>query len=78
VERPLDLSAFGRAGQGLAVWTLTDRDAAGEPDVTNSFADPERVNARRSRFEAASPRFVYRFSPFSLSVLTWKVEKDNH
>ncbi len=76
VTRPLDLSAFGRSGQELDVWTLADRDASGEPDVTNSFADPERVSARRSRFEAASPRFAYRFPPFSLSVLTWKVEKD--
>ena len=43
ITRPIDLSAFGEKGQELAVWTLADRDRAGEPDVTNSFGDPERV-----------------------------------
>jgi alpha-L-arabinofuranosidase len=73
IERPLDFSAFGRDGQALEVWTLADTRQAGEPDATNSFADPERVVPTRSNFEAASPRFAYRFPPLSLTVMRWTV-----
>ena len=73
IERPLDFSAFGRDGQALEVWTLTDTRHAGEPDVTNSFADPERVVPVRSTFAAASPRFTYPFPPLSLTVMRWAV-----
>ena len=44
VVRPLDFSAFGDHGQEVSVWTLADRQKAGEPDVTNSFGEPERVS----------------------------------
>jgi alpha-N-arabinofuranosidase len=75
VTRPLDLSAFGDAGQEVEVWTLADRKKAGEPDVTNSFGDPERVAPVPSRFKAASGRFDYRFPALTLTVLRWKVGK---
>jgi alpha-N-arabinofuranosidase len=75
VSRPLDLSAFGEAGQEVEVWTLTDRQRAGEPDVTNSFGEPERVVPVKSRFRAGSAKFEYRFPALSLTVLRWKVEK---
>ncbi len=63
VSRPLDFSAFGRDGQTLEVWTLADTKHAGEPDVTNNFADPERVVPVRSelrglRRRALSTRFL--------------------
>jgi alpha-L-arabinofuranosidase len=74
VTRPLDFSAFGHAGQDIEIWTLTDTKQAGEPDAANNFADPERVVPRRSSFAAASPRFDYRFAPFSLTVLQWLVQ----
>jgi hypothetical protein len=73
VTRPLDLSAFGGGGREVAVWTLGDRDKAGEPDVTNSFADPERVQVSRSKFRAAGARFDYRFPAMSLTVLEWRM-----
>jgi alpha-L-arabinofuranosidase len=73
IERPLDFSAFGRDAQTLEVWTLADTRHAGEPDVTNNFADPERVVPTRSTFEAASPRFSYAFPPLSLTVMRWVV-----
>jgi alpha-N-arabinofuranosidase len=73
IERPLDFSAFGRDAQSIDIWTLADTRHAGEPDVTNSFADPERVIPSRSTFEAASPRFAYHFPPFSLTVMKWPV-----
>jgi alpha-L-arabinofuranosidase len=73
VTRPLDLSAFGAGAREVAVWTLGDRDKAGEPDVTNSFADPERVQVVRSKFRAAGARFDYRFPALSLTVLEWRV-----
>jgi alpha-L-arabinofuranosidase len=74
IKRTIDLSEFGRGGQSMTVWTLADRDGAGEPDVSNSFGDPERISARASRFEAPAPCFEYVFPRLSLSVLTWKVE----
>ncbi|MBU6401861.1 MAG: hypothetical protein KGS61_16210, partial [Verrucomicrobia bacterium] len=73
IRRPLDFSAFGHRGQSLEVWTLTDRRHAGEPDVTNSLADPERVTPARSVFRADGPRFDYQFPALSLTVLRWKV-----
>jgi alpha-N-arabinofuranosidase len=71
IERPIDFSAFGPAGQTLDVWTLSDTRHAGEPDATNSFADPERVAPIRSTFKATSPRFTYPFPPLSLTVMQW-------
>ncbi len=72
ISRPLDFSAFGSKGQELEVWTLADRKQAGEPDVTNSFGEPERIAPRQSTVTVASSRFVYRFPPLSLSVLKWR------
>jgi alpha-L-arabinofuranosidase len=77
ISRPLDFSAFGRAngrdGQTVEVWTLGDTKNAGEPDVTNSFAEPERIIPRHSTFTSTSPRFDYRFPPLSLTVLRWNI-----
>jgi alpha-L-arabinofuranosidase len=73
IERPLDFSAFGQNGQTLEILTLTDTRHAGEPDVTNRFADPERVVPIRSTLNAASPRFTYPFPPLSLTVMRWSV-----
>jgi alpha-N-arabinofuranosidase len=73
VTRPVDLTAFGDAGQEVEVWTVGDRERAGEPDVANSFDDPERVAAVASKFKASSGRFDYRFPPLTLTVLRWKV-----
>lgn len=74
ITRPLDLSAFGDGGQELDVWTLADRMQAGEPDAANSFADPERIRARRSRFRATDAKFDYGFPALSLTVLRWRVK----
>jgi alpha-N-arabinofuranosidase len=73
IMRPLDLSAFGKDGQDVEIWTLTDTKHAVEPDVTNSFGDPERVVPVRSTFRAPSPKFDYSFGPLSLTVLRWRV-----
>jgi len=75
VTRPVDLRAFGEAGQEVEVWMLADRQKAGEPDVTNSFGEPERVGAVASRSKASSGRFEYRFPALTLTVLRWKVGK---
>jgi alpha-L-arabinofuranosidase len=75
ITRPLDFSAFGAAGQDVIVRTLTDRKRAGEPDVTNSFADPERISPENSTFKASSPRFDFRFPALTLTVLEWHVGK---
>jgi alpha-L-arabinofuranosidase len=74
ITRPLDFTAFGSSGQTLSVWTLADRARAGEPDVTNSFDDPERITTVRGGFRADAPRFAYRFPALSLTVLRWQVK----
>jgi alpha-L-arabinofuranosidase len=74
-SRPLDLSAFGKTGQTVDVWTLGDTKKAGEPDVTNSFADPERVKYAKSALKVDSPKFTFRFPALSLTVIRWKVAK---
>jgi hypothetical protein len=68
------LTAFGDATQEVEVWTLADRQKAGEPDVSNNFGDPERVAAMASRFKAESGRFTYHFPALSLTVLRWRVK----
>jgi alpha-L-arabinofuranosidase len=73
VTRSVDLSAFGAGGQEAEVWTLADTKRAGEPDVTNSFGEPDRVTPVAGKFRAASARFDYRFPALSLTVLRWKV-----
>jgi alpha-N-arabinofuranosidase len=73
LTRRLDLSAFGDSGQELAMWTLRDRDKAGEPDVTNNFADPERVVPVVSKRSVPASRFDYSFPPLSLTVLEWRI-----
>jgi alpha-N-arabinofuranosidase len=75
VSRPLDLSAFGGEGREITVWTLGDRQHAGEPDVANSFADSERIAPVRSQFTAPAARFEYRFPALSLTVLHWPVRR---
>jgi alpha-N-arabinofuranosidase len=73
VTRLIDLSAFGNGEQDVSVWTLADRERAAEPDVTNGFADPERVAPVRSKYHVASGRFRYRFPALSLTVIRWEV-----
>jgi alpha-N-arabinofuranosidase len=75
VTRTLDLSAFGDQGQAVELWTLADRHKCGEPDVTNSFAEPERVAPVRSSHRVAGGRFSYRFPALSLTVLRCRVSR---
>jgi alpha-L-arabinofuranosidase len=72
ITRPLDFSAFGAEGRTVQVVTLADRDQAGEPDVTNTFNDPDRMAPQTTTFPAASAKFDYPFSPLSLTVLRWR------
>jgi alpha-N-arabinofuranosidase len=75
IVRPVDFSAFGNRGQVVGTWTLTDRNHAGEPDVSNSFGDPGRISPMQSKLQTGSPRFDYRFRALSLTVLRWQVEQ---
>jgi alpha-N-arabinofuranosidase len=77
ISRTLDFPAFGSKGQNLEVWTLDDRKQVGEPDVTNSFGEPERIAPRQSTIAVASCRFVYHFPPLSLTVLKWRISSGN-
>jgi alpha-N-arabinofuranosidase len=73
IARPLDFSAFGEGARQGRVWTLADSRRAVEPDVANSFADPERVATVASKLETAGARFTYRFPALSLTVIRWPV-----
>lgn len=73
LSRPLDFSAFGVHGGEPTVWTLADRKKAGEPDVVNSFGEPDRIAVEESKFKADGPRFSFRFPALSVTVLRWKV-----
>jgi alpha-L-arabinofuranosidase len=73
--RPIDLTAFGGEGHEATVWTLTDTQHAGEPDATNNFSRPERIVPLESKFRAAAAKFEYRFPPYSLTVLQWKIRQ---
>ncbi len=75
ITRTLDLSAFGPMGQTATVWALEDREHAGEPDVTNGFADPTRVASRRSTLTADGPAFRCHFPGLSLTVIRWQVAR---
>src|SRR5262249_4075964 len=74
IVRPIDFSAFGDKGQELSVWTLADRKKAGEPDVTNSFGEPERISPVESKFKADGAKFEYRFPALSVTALEWRVK----
>ena len=75
LSRTLDFSAFGKGAGGLRIWTLSDRDSTGEPDVTNNFADPERVTAVASTMPIASSADVrYRFPKLSVTRLEFRVK----
>ena len=76
ITRDVDFSAFAASGSSLRVWEVSDREGAGEPDVTNSFADPERIAAREGTFHAETPCVTYTFSPLSLTVLQWAMSGD--
>lgn len=74
LTRTLDLSAFARVEPDVSVWTVEDRDRAGEPDVTNGFGDPERVASRRSHARAAAGKLAYRFPALSVTALRFGVK----
>jgi alpha-L-arabinofuranosidase len=80
IARPLDFSAFADDGgqtHRLVVWTLSDLKGAGEPDATNTFADPERIISRKMVvIDPQSPRFTKWFPPLSLTVLRWEPRHD--
>jgi alpha-N-arabinofuranosidase len=73
--RSVDFSSFGDRGQEVSTWILTDRKQAGEPDVNNSFGDPERISPAPSKLRTTSPRFDHHFPALSLTVIRWEVQQ---
>jgi alpha-N-arabinofuranosidase len=75
LSRTLDFSAFVKGARELKIWTLSDRDNATEPDVTNSFADPERITAVAGTLPVASSGDVhYRFPKLSVTRMEFQVK----
>jgi alpha-L-arabinofuranosidase len=73
IRRPVDLSAFQLGSRMAAVWTLADREHAGEPDVSNSFDYPNRVSPVQSKVDVPTGRLAYRFPALALTVLRFEV-----
>ena len=69
IDRTLDVSALAAGAQGISIHTLSDRDRAGEPDASNTFADPERISITASTLAVAGPKFRCHFPAFTLTVL---------
>jgi alpha-N-arabinofuranosidase len=76
LRHELVLAAFGTGGRDVELWRVVDRDQAGEPDVTNSFGDPERVTAVKSRFHAPGAKVSLDFPALSLTVVRWGVRRN--
>ncbi|HEY2589840.1 MAG TPA: alpha-L-arabinofuranosidase C-terminal domain-containing protein [Tepidisphaeraceae bacterium] len=73
MPRTLDLGAFGSGESELKIWTISDRDDAGEPDVTNGFGDPTRVNTVASTLHVASINDVhYTFPKLSITCIQFR------
>jgi alpha-L-arabinofuranosidase len=71
-----DLSAFGNVPNELERSTLAYGLSGREPDVTNSFGDPERIAPKVGGIVQSSGQgTVPLFPPLSLSVLRWQVAK---
>lgn len=74
IDRTIDLSGFGVARPELKVWTVADRENAGQPDVTNSFDDPERVAISSSTLRIKQPAALqYQFPKLSLTCLQFQL-----
>jgi alpha-N-arabinofuranosidase len=73
VKADIDLSDFGVRARQSECWVLTDKKRAGEPDVANSFAEPERISPRRSAISWERDVQRVRFAPLSLTVLKFQV-----
>jgi alpha-L-arabinofuranosidase len=71
IGRRIDFRAFTHSGKRVSVWTLADVKSAGEPDVRNSFEEPERISIRKSFLSSKTGIFDYSFPPLSLTVLTY-------
>jgi len=68
------LSELGVHGGAVTVTVLTDRQAAGEPDVTNSPEYPQRVAPRTRKASARNGVLEWEFQPLSLTLLEWTAE----
>jgi alpha-N-arabinofuranosidase len=75
ITRTLDFSQFGNASQDVKSWVLADSQAAGEPEVANSFAEPERVRVEHVTLNGRAPKFDHRFPPLTLTVIRWEVRQ---
>jgi alpha-L-arabinofuranosidase len=75
IERDIDLAAFRPRERTASVWTLADKRRAGEPDVANSFSEPERVAPVLSKLDVGGTSIRYRFPRLSVTVIRWPVEK---
>ena len=73
VRKAFDLGALGGKWKPAAkIWTLGDTNGAVEPDVTNSFEHPTRVDVTRRQITLTGPHLTYTFAPLTLTVLQFE------
>jgi alpha-L-arabinofuranosidase len=68
-ERSIQLAGFGTSASRARVFTLADRDRAGERTVGNSFADPDRIRTVESEIPIAGPEFVLQLPEISVTLV---------
>ena len=69
IRQTLNFRAFGNVKPEIEIWTLADTKHSGEPDVANSFAEPERVRPVKSTMSPPGPKFAYTLPELSLTVM---------
>jgi alpha-L-arabinofuranosidase len=73
IKRSLDFGAFGNVEREIDIWTLADTQRAAEPDVTNGFAEPDRVRPVKSTILPVGSKFAYAFPELALTVMRVRV-----
>ena len=74
LNRTLNVADLCSRGE-VKIWTLADEKAAGEPDVANSFAEPNRVRPRESSVALRGGQLEFHFQPLSLTVMQLAVDR---
>jgi len=69
VASRVDLSGFTLLSGVIRIWTLADRDRAGEPEVVNSFRDPERIAPVEAMVKLTDGVISYTFPALSLVMM---------
>jgi hypothetical protein len=68
-ERRVRLEGLGRPAARARVFTIADRDRAGERTAGNGFEDPDRIRTVESEMEVPGPEFVLQLPALSVVLV---------